>query len=456
MSKEDKIGTMKYTKPNYGAITGVRYNAPVIPKPVVANYGSVTGGSTGVDDNPPAPTTYGAILSQLEQARQGARDQAQVNYNQATTGANAQYDRAKSNYGATADALVRSGLANSGYSNNIDAAAYAARARQLEGAQSNYGQALLNADKAYNEGVVAAEMGRQAKYEDILKAIGAGTITPAQGAQIGKDYGLTPEQQAGVDSTVNQAQNDSYAYYVNQLGSGGYVDFATVDADTYMTPEQKQDIKDRSLANIATAFASGDSANFANILNTLDANKGNMDEKDYWNAYEAYGERLVKDALDEDALKESGIDPIAYKGEVITKLKELRDLGKITPKAYKDLKNQIGSTVQVTQGFWQRQRGNEREPAVNLEIDGKKYGVVLSDDLVYGDILHPRTLGDTEEARALEEDLTKEYGKTDGNVVIHDGGIYVYWNGKWRIARQDGQHKSDYGEAYKLISERED
>ena len=293
---------------------------------------------------------------------------------------------------------------------------------------------------------------RKYSPEDILKAIGAGTMTPAQGAQIGKDYGLTPEQQAGVDSTVKQAQNDSYAYYVNQLGSGGYVDFATVDADTYLSPPQKEDIKDRSLANIATAFASGDSANFANILNTLDANKSDIGIIKYQNAYKAYGQRLVKDALDEDALKAAGVDPIEAKGEVITKLKELRDTKKITPEAYKELKNQLGSTVKVTQGFWQRQRDDAGEAHVNIEIDGEKYGVVLSDNIINGEHYNPAMLV----VKELKDTLTNEYGKTDGNVVIHDGTMYVYWQGDWKIAMKDDSHDFDYGEAYKLISERQD
>lgn len=431
MIKEDKSGTMKNIKPNYGAITG-GYSAPVIPTPVVANYGSVTGGSAVVEGGEtPTPTTYGAILSQLEQARQGARDQARSTYDQATIGANAQHDRAKSNYGMTADALVRSGLANSGYSNNIDAAAYAARARQLEGAQSNYGQALLNADKAYNEGVVAAEMGRQAKYEDILKAIGAGTMTPAQGAQIGKDYGLTPEQQAGVDKTVTQAQNDSYAYYVNQLGSGGYVDFATVDADTYLSDDQRTDIKKRSLANIATAFASGDSANFASILNTLDANKGNMDETAYQNAYKAYGERLVKDALDEDALKAAGEDPIDYNGQIRETLAKLRSEGKLSKPAYDELIEKLGLKLKITQGFWQNFSDDEK---VNFEIGGKKYGIKLFKDETFNPPEHRNA--------------------ADGTIVegAH-GQYYARWHNKWHLIGQDNKYSDDFASVMSIIKD---
>ena len=88
-------------------------------------------GTTGVDTSGAgaatsgtvAPTTYSQILQGLEQRRQ-----------EAMKSADAQYQRAQASYGATGDAMVRAGLANSGYAAALDSAAYASRARSARSA----------------------------------------------------------------------------------------------------------------------------------------------------------------------------------------------------------------------------------------------------------------------------------------------------------------------------------
>ena len=87
--------------------------------------------------------------------------------NEAKTDANTEYERSKSTYGMLAEQMAQSGLAGSGYSDNLTREAYAARQSSYDNAFKNYNDMLRAAEQEKASGLLAAEEAATAYKEGL-------------------------------------------------------------------------------------------------------------------------------------------------------------------------------------------------------------------------------------------------------------------------------------------------
>ncbi len=216
-------------------------------------------------------------LEQTELQRKQAQEKAEQERQRGIIDARSSYEQNKASYGANAEMLAGMGLTDSGYSDYIDAQAYAAQRAETQNAnaqseqakqnaqnisdatkleiEQNASQNRLNAELNYADNITKndAELAqykkeqeeqKKAAYMEFLSYANNGVYSAEQIKELGKQYGLSDEQ---IEKLASAQQENSYKNYLEDINNG-FADTATVD-EAYekgnITTEQYNSIKDK-------------------------------------------------------------------------------------------------------------------------------------------------------------------------------------------------------------------
>jgi hypothetical protein len=150
-----------------------------------------------------------------EKARAEAERAADVARQRAVADANAAYAQNKAEYGAKAEAMGNMGLTGGGYSDWLNASAYAQNRSDVQIAQAksdaakstakyNEEQAKLAADIQYNNQKYTTEEKNLALYEQLLRGVSDGTYTLDDAKALANAFGFSEEW---TNSVINSANN---------------------------------------------------------------------------------------------------------------------------------------------------------------------------------------------------------------------------------------------------------
>ena len=120
-------------------------------------------------------------------------------------GAEANYKRARVNYGVTAERMAQAGLTGSGYSDNLDRDAYAMRQASMDKARVAYGDAVERANYTYGDAKTKAETAaigslagiyetENKEFNQYLADVKSGVLTPKEAETIAARYSADSEQ----------------------------------------------------------------------------------------------------------------------------------------------------------------------------------------------------------------------------------------------------------------------
>ena len=215
-------------------------------------------------------TSYAAA----ERNRAEAEKQADINRQRAITDANSAYEQNKAGYGANAEAMARMGLSGGGYSDWVNASAYAQQRSEVQNAraqsdaakrQAKYTEDMskLEADQRYTDKKYQAE----SDYNKAIQEIDTTYATNMTNAELGKLEAdnkanmNAAETKRNADSAYNAGMTQSEVTYEGQLYE-----------NTSKADEQKLQINQSAEAQKAQAK-----------LDYLDSILGNEKELAEWN-----------------------------------------------------------------------------------------------------------------------------------------------------------------------------
>lgn len=169
------------------------------------------------------PATYEEYLSQqrdlLDKRKEDADRQAEAAKERAAVDAQASYAQNMATYGTNAETLAQMGLQGGGYSDYIDAQAYAQKRADVQQANALEQQAKTQNNATYEEALSEINKSgieykeKQAEKKDgIYASLWEGAINPDSGyteesvASIGREYGLSEEQITELQGIVAQTK----------------------------------------------------------------------------------------------------------------------------------------------------------------------------------------------------------------------------------------------------------
>ena len=169
------------------------------------------------------PATYEEYLEQQKELvakrKEDADAQAEAAKERAAVDAQASYAQNQAGYGANAETMAQMGLQGGGYSDYIDAQAYAQKRADVQQANALEQQAKTQNNATYEEALSEINKSgieykeKQAEKKDgIYASLWEGAINPDSGyteesvASIGREYGLSEEQITELQGIVAQTK----------------------------------------------------------------------------------------------------------------------------------------------------------------------------------------------------------------------------------------------------------
>lgn len=215
----------------------------------VSNGGTTTGTGAGAgtgtsDSTPTTPTdtkpetgetstmTYEQYIAEQkareEEKRQAALKEAEIYKERAAADAQASYMQNMSTYGVNAETMAQMGLTGGGYSDYLNAQAYAQKRGEMQTASANEAAMKQQAESTYADGIAALnkdlftyqETQRQNKttaYNTLLGyAMDADSgMTEETIRAMAKNIGLSEEEIQSIIGTMNTAQSTAKGEYAN-------------------------------------------------------------------------------------------------------------------------------------------------------------------------------------------------------------------------------------------------
>lgn len=213
----------------------------------VSNGGTTTGTGAGTstgDSTPTTPTdtkpetgetstmTYEQYIAEQkareEEKRQAALKEAEIYKERAAADAQASYMQNMSTYGVNAETMAQMGLTGGGYSDYLNAQAYAQKRSDLQAADRNKIAMEQQAETTYADGIAALnkdlftyqetqKANKQTGYNTLLSY----AMDPNSGMTeeiiraMAKNIGLSEEEIQSIISTMNTAQSTAKNEYAN-------------------------------------------------------------------------------------------------------------------------------------------------------------------------------------------------------------------------------------------------
>ena len=227
--------------------TGVPFTPPASGgSGSVSNGGTTTGtgagAGTSTGDSTPTDTktdteetgtmTYEEFIAEQkareEEKRQAALKEAEIYKERAAADAQASYMQNMSTYGVNAETMAQMGLTGGGYSDYLNAQAYAQKRGEMQTANANEAKMKQQAESTYADGIIALnkdlftyqetqKANKQKGYNTLLGyAMDAESgLTEETIRAMGKNIGLSEEEIQSIINTMNTAQSTAKGEYAN-------------------------------------------------------------------------------------------------------------------------------------------------------------------------------------------------------------------------------------------------
>lgn len=257
----------------------------------------------------------------IDEQKQAALESAETARQRSIADARSSYEQNKATYGANAEALAGMGLSGSGYSDYINAQAYAQQrgdvqnanavaAAERTAAESEAGQKKLSAELSYSENIAKADEAliqykqqesdkKDSYYANLINYANNGTYTAEQLAQLGAQYGLSNEQLTTLQQAAAQYKTDkNNAYYTELLSYANNGSYTADQLSQLGTSYGLDAAQIKSLTDAATKYTENKqnanynqlSSNFAGSVDYLESAKknGDISETQYGQLVEMY------------------------------------------------------------------------------------------------------------------------------------------------------------------------
>ncbi len=208
-----------------------------------------TGNTGGTTDN---AMTYEEFFAnekaneykRADEAYARAEKDAGISRERAMVDAQNSYRQNMAGYGANAEALAGMGLSGGGYSEYLNAQAYATQRGEVQDARAGYDNAIRQAgyarddaksqaDTRYSTNMFNLGQSKNQTYMSLLSGANSGAYSAEQLSQLGKDMGLSEEQISSLVSAAEaydtqktkletDTQNQTLASILASAGSGAY------------------------------------------------------------------------------------------------------------------------------------------------------------------------------------------------------------------------------------------
>ena len=234
---------------------GFKGTAPTFVPPASGGSGSVSNGGTTTgtgagagtstgDSTPTTPTdtktdteetgtmTYEEFIAEQkareEEKRQAALKEAEIYKERAAADAQASYMQNMSTYGVNAETMAQMGLTGGGYSDYLNAQAYAQKRGEMQTASANEAAMKQQAETTYGDNIAALnknlftyqetqKANKQTGYNTLLGyAMDADSgMTEETIRAMAKNIGLSEEEIQSIINTMNTAQSTAKGEYAN-------------------------------------------------------------------------------------------------------------------------------------------------------------------------------------------------------------------------------------------------
>lgn len=387
-------------------------------------------------------------LLYAKNAKEQAYEQAAINRESDMIKAANDYERAKAGYGAKAEMLASMGLTGSGYSDYLEAQAYAANRSDVQNAIAREAEAKRLADNQYDEMSYAANSEankltaetklagatyKEGIFNDILSKVQNGTYTQEEAENLAKLYGIEGEQFNAITNASNsykskEAEAEYNTIIDNISADPDYYNEAYLDklaTDGRISAKQAQDAKEHIkevkkenvVTNVKQYIDSGDAGSAVSALESA-YNNGTIDKDTYQAEYFKVG------------LSNYGNISVREIPDAIKDIDSLVDEGKISKSDGESLKKYA----------FEKSGGKVANSSSVKYVSGATYTITIG-NVTYDNI---PTFSAPDEMKNL---LKSIYGNTDGTVVDYNGKVYVYSRkaGWLRI------HRDEYSDLSKEI-----
>ena len=305
--------------------------------------GSVGGGNSeesgaqgdGKDEIEKVPASYEEYYEQqkklLDERKAQADKEAEVAKQKAAVDAQASYAQNKASYGANAEQLAQMGLTGSGYSDYINAQAYAQKRADVQQAnateqaakvqnRATYEDALseLNANKLQydmqqQEKAEAKQEQDQQRQDNIYASLWEGAINPDSGlteeslATFAREYGLSEDKIQGLQQVLAQTKAKAEAEKSAALKQGALdnINSGAVNEsnlESYLDTLKGQGASDKDIEDVRNTYQSNYYNDFMSQITsgTLSSTKaiddaykaGNLSDEHYENLKKAWNEDI--------------------------------------------------------------------------------------------------------------------------------------------------------------------
>ena len=430
--------------PNFYPSQVTPVTIPPLPSNNGIGYGadSVGGGvtpaanpqGTPTPDTPtPQPTlgtnsAYDSLITEAEGVRDDTIAQAEKTRETAISDAQRAYGQMLSESAQNAEKLARMGLTNSGYSDYLDASAYATKRGEISKAQATYDTNVQNAYSAYEQSVSDANTKRNDSYLALLQSLDSGEISASVAQEVAKAYGYTPEQIKTIEDKITKDQQGNLADYETYIQSGNGVSATQLNADVIAGNISQEGAVKVMTDYFDTATKSGDPTVYEPMLKEFDKAhaEGMIDLNTYQNKYNEFARSLYNAAATIEGDRTTKYNNAMNAAKDI---EEFYKAGKITKPVYDSLKNSIttfansvGAMVGTEGQYALIGKNLASYEGVHVVIDGNQYRVIPREEYNRNSTM----------AKTLNEVAERENGHSkDGSVVIYQG-VYYHKNGnKW-------------------------
>lgn len=391
-------------------------------------------------------------LSYAENAKANAYEQADINRESDMINAANAYERAKTGYGAKAEALASKGLVGSGYSDYLEAQAYAANRADVQSAIAREAEAKRLADNQYDEmsyaanaeankliteqnqkaaenkataefekdkAILEAQQGatsyKEGIFNDILAKVQNGTYTQEEAVNLAKLYGIEGDQLKSITNSVN-----AYKTKQTEAEYNAIIDNISADPDYYtesqlnkmaedgrITKDQlqasKNHIKEVKKDNLLTSAKQYiDSGDVTSAVTTLDGgySNGTIGKNEYQEGYFNIG------------LSNYGSIKAGQLPDAIEDIDSLVEEGKLSKADGESLKK-----------YAFEKSGGKVASFSSVKYEDEK------DKITIGNITY-ENVHTYSASPAVDKALKSTFGKSPGTVVIYGDKVYAYLKGE--------------------------
>lgn len=375
--------------------------------------------------------TYDELLRELEDKKKNydqyanesaylknAEQNAKVAQEAAVIGADTAYQQQKATYGTKAEALQNMGLTGGGYSDYLEAQAYAQKRADTSAANAQYATTMRNAryqdymtwkaeqDKIDSD-IKTAEENYRTDYATLMGMVKDGTLNETEIAGFAGKYGVSGDDLNALNTAATQYKTDKatagYAQLMKDISDYGYTPTQVeAIANTYGLDEtQITALKRQAIINNPNGISSSDVGNDEEVRKAYNEQESALISP---TMFEVEGLSYAEAKKYYDEIQGDKNLDLKYKDEVKTYFES-------TYGDPKDPRTRIASEATVN-GF---KTGEDKNLTIDIGDDNYK----------------AQTKGKVDGSTKKRLDARFGGEVSDNNLVFEDGHLYVYHGGEW-------------------------